>query len=258
MNPDYIPTVFVALILTPNQAGLFDEIEAEAVDVLNGKPISRTVMRSKSCDSVFLECEHISLVLSWSTLPEADVLTLAIGPRRARTLHSEEAQASANKLRELVQRGEALFEVSRSIWQITFLPLTDETVRNHAGRLTAILSATHQEDTPFIALRPDDPPNPEPAGFLPKANGLLEKMRASYNTANEEPSWAMQASALALSSTFVLVTPPVGIAMFTYAALRQGTDMDLLPRTLDVAKWVPGQGQSRVNKRGLMVSIVPD
>ena len=43
----------------------------------------------------------------------------------------------------------------------------------------------------------------------------------------------MQISALALSCTFVIVTPPVGAAMFAYAALRQGKDMDLLPKNLN-------------------------
>ena len=48
-----------------------------------------------------------------------------------------------------------------------------------------------------------------------------------------DPSWAIQASALALSTTFAIVTPPVGIAMFAYAALRQSTAMDLLPRQFE-------------------------
>ncbi|MEL6934343.1 MAG: hypothetical protein AAFO17_14845, partial [Pseudomonadota bacterium] len=53
---------------------------------------------------------------------------------------------------------------------------------------------------------------------------------------SDAPSLPLQASALALSTTFVLVTPPVGIAMFTYAVLRQSVDMDLLPRNWDFLK----------------------
>lgn len=258
MNPDITPTVFVALSLTPNQFCLFEELEVEAVDVLNERIVARSVVHTDRCESVFLDSERIRLALSWSSLVDSDVLTLAMGPRSDPILGTEDARRSAEQLRELVKRGEALFDVGRSVWQISLRPLDEETLRSHAARLEAMDGSEDPQDSAFVDFNQNELPNPQAPAYFKKATGLFEKLRLSFKAANEEPSWAMQASALALSSTFVLVTPPVGIAMFTYAALRQGTDMDLLPRNLEVAKWAAGQQRSSVNKRGLKVSIVVD
>lgn len=256
MKPQNTPTVFVAMVLAPNQFGLFEEVETEAFDVRQAPPSSRSVLKTETGESIFLEYERVSIVLGWSTLPDSEILTIAVGPRSDTVLPEDEAHVSAKQLRELVQRCEALFEVTKTIWQITFLPLSFDTMRNYADRLQETEKRSEHSDTQFIDLDFESVSTPKAPSYMARASGLIETLRTSLKAANAEPSWAMQASALALSSTFVLVTPPVGIAMFTYAALRQGSDMDLLPRELG---WgAAGRGTPNVNKRGLKVSVVAD
>jgi len=231
-----IPTVFVALRLTDNQVDLFGEIEIEARDILGDRPCLRSNAEARIDDLILLDCEHVRMALGWSALETGDVLTLAVGARPDHPFPSEQARDAADFLRDLVSRAEALFEVEQSLWQIASVPLSADAIGDHAAQLSGVKKAS--PGAPFLTFEPDQKPRAEERSEDRSAGDFLTGIRDALNEANEEPSWAMQLSALALSSTFVLVTPPVGIAMFTYAALRQGTDMDLLPRNLDISKWL--------------------
>jgi len=237
MKPDQTPTVFVALMLAPDQFDLFDEIEAEAIDILDENTMPGGCKLMDDDELVVLDRDHIRIAMAWSTLPNGeDALTLAVGARHDLMLPGKEARKAADMMRQLVQRAEALFDVHRSLWQIALLPLNDETMRSHAKLLSNMSTETaFHGGVPFITFEPDAPKSEETNLPDKSTDDFLTGIVTAMNEANEEPSWAMQASALALSTAFVLVTPPVGIAMFAYAALRQGKDMDLVPQTTDAS-----------------------
>ena len=240
MTDAQTPTVFVALMLAPGQFGLFEEIEDEAAEVLDERPTSRAGRIADGDDLVLLDRDNLRLALAWSALPSGEALTLAIGAQPDRMLGRDEAREAATLLRDLVQRAEALFEVQQSLWQIALLPLTSETMDDHALRLSLLdPEGSYQTQLGAITIDPDQihaRPRVERKGT--SAGDVLAEIRAAVGT-DEAPSWAMQASALALSTAFAIVTPPVGIAMLTYAALRQGTDMNLLPGQLNVGQADP-------------------
>ena len=73
------PTVFVALMLAPNQADLFDEIEAEATDILSSRAATHEARHVEGNDLVLLDRDNVRLGLGWAKLPSGDALTLAIG-----------------------------------------------------------------------------------------------------------------------------------------------------------------------------------
>ena len=93
----------------------------------------------------------------------------------------------------------------------------------------------YQIGTTFLMVDPEQAPSPDLGTDDHINHDQLPERHEAMDVEEADPSWVIQASALALSTTFVLVTPPVGLAMFTYAALRQGTAMDLIPRSLDFA-----------------------
>ena len=260
MSLNQIPAVFVALFLTPNQFDLFDEVKAEAVDVLEEWSGIRPELTSTSDDTFFLDWDSIRVGLSWTTLPAGDVLTLAIGTLPSRRLTHEQAEEIGDKLRKITSCAEALFEVNRSLWQITSMPLTLGCIRNHKESLLELdLSSGSAARLSFFAFEPNE------LEYLgERGSNISENMpvEAEIATSEEidESGWALQMSALALSTAFVLVTPPVGVAMFTYAALRQTTNMDLLPRSLGSPN--PGttvsQRRSITNNRGQQISMVVD
>ncbi len=235
MSLEKTPTVFVALMLAPEQLDLFEEIEAEAIDIFGDVSDARAHFASRGEDLVFLDHGAMRMALGWSTLPTGDALTLAVGAQPDKVLSREDARVAADMLRKLVGRAEALFDSRHALWQIALLPLQTTTMDNHAGQLRTLDPATgYQGGMPFVTVELDQPHAIEqPSAHSKTAEDYLSGIRAAFEDANDNPSWAMQASALALSTAFTLVTPPIGIAMFTYAALRQGKDMDLLPRNID-------------------------
>ena len=256
LKHDQIPTVLVALMVSPNQFCLFDEIEAEAVDIMGACQTSSANIKG-SRSAVMLDCLNLRVGIAWSRLATGEVLTLSIGSQPGLAPTHDEARQAGDKLRQLVLCSEALFDVKQTLWQVAALPLDANTMAQHVSRIGDLEHSRFQEDAQFYVFEPDQMDGDDAAAD--PASRLLNGTPAGEDAPKDDVSWAMQASALALSSAFVLVTPPVGIAMFTYAALRQGTDMNLLPRNLDLAKWASSTGQklSSVNKRGLKVSVLP-
>ena len=221
MNPEQTPTVFVAILIAPDQFDLFSEILFEAIDVLDEHTHPMSGVISSQDDLVILDRDCLRMALGWSTVSSGDVLTLSVGTRPEQKTPDQGARFAADMLQKIVKRAEALFEVQRSLWQVAMLPLTPKTIKAHANQLEIMGSEIrYQIGTPFVQVDLDDAPEPSDL--------------AMHEPEEADPSWVIQASALALSTTFVLVTPPVGLAMFTYAALRQGAAMDLLPRNIDL------------------------
>lgn len=233
MGPSQTPTVLVALQLLPGQFDLFEEIAAEAIDVLNTRPAFSdcTVQGDKSL--VILDCDRLRFAMNWSDKPGCDVMTLAIGAKPKQSLPEEEARLAADVLREILSLAQALFEADDPFWQLTLLPLTAKTIIKHTQQIDSIdgtLVAKKMAGSPFMTI--DTQPNIEAA----EGADLQVQMVDDPGDFSPEPSsWAMQTSALALSTTVMLVTPPVGVAMLAYTALRQGTEMDLLPRKLGLS-----------------------
>lgn len=234
MSVEQTPAVFVAVLLAPDQFDLFSEILTEAIDVLDEHTHAMSGTVRSMDDLVLLDRDCLRMGLGWSSVPDGDVLTLSVGARPDQPLPGQGARFAADMLQKLVIRAEALFDVKRTLWQVAMLPLNPKTIAAHAKQLEIMNSEIrHQIGTQFLQLDPNQAHCS--ASTLPRAEdsaGLAAHHDAN-DLAEPDPSWVIQASALALSTTFVLVTPPVGLAMFTYAALRQGTAMDLLPRSLD-------------------------
>ena len=228
MSLKQTPTVFAALLLSTNQFDLFDEIAAEAVDIIDEFGFEHSGLVHAGKRLIFLEVGPIRFALGWSSLKSGDVLTLAIGSRGKYALSVEEAHVAGKMLRELVSRSDALFEVMRPYWQIAVLPLDAESMEQHALQLSKLSSKGRQHQSQqFISVDPKSLDRHDADAHEVTTQDIIER---------DAPSLPLQASALALSTTFVLVTPPVGIAMFTYAVLRQSVDMDLLPRNWDFLK----------------------
>lgn len=237
MSADQTPTVFVAVLVASNQFDLFSEILSEAIDVLNEHthPMSGT---SSSCqDLVMLDRDNLRMALGWSSVSEGDVLTLAVGTNPDQDMPGQGARFAADMLKQIVARAEALFEVKRTLWQVALMPLNAETIEAHAEQLDIMETGIrYQVGTPFVRVDLGHSQNagPDYQGHAANDDGASGSAFAP-DPSVADPSWVIQASALALSTTFVLVTPPVGLAMFTYAALRQSASMDLIPRNLDFA-----------------------
>lgn len=220
------PTVFVALMLAPNQADLFDEIEAEATDLLSQRVASRESRIADGNDLVLLDRDNLRLGLGWASLPSGDALTLAIGAPPTALLSDKDARDAAALLRDVAQCAEALFDVRQTLWQVAQIPLSAESMDDHATRLALFdPDAKYASNPIFIEAeatqrkaRPKDKDQGnDPIDVLSSLREIVE--------GSERPSWALQASALAMSTAFALVTPPVGIAMLTYTALRQSEDL---------------------------------
>ncbi len=232
MRPGQTPTVFTTLRLSPGQFGLFEELAAEALEVLNTQPafFNCTVQGNKAL--VILDCTNLRVVMNWSEKSEGDVMTLAIGARPKQSLPEAEARLAADILREVLSLAQALFEAEPPLWQVTLLPLTAETIIKHnqqIGSADGKHAAGSQIGSSFMTI------DTQPSMEQQKDSELQQQdvsARSQNTPATEQASWAMQTSALALSTTVMLVTPPVGVAMLAYTALRQGTEMDLLPRKL--------------------------
>lgn len=240
MKPDQVPTVFVALLLAEGQHDLLEEIKEEASSVLEDCEITKLSEAWDSDDLMVLDGDSLRLTLSWQSQPLGDVLTVAVGAQPDQTLPADQARRAADMLRDLVQRAEALFDVHRALWQIATLPLDAVALARHADQLgTLERDYTSLSNPPFISFEPGPCQNGDQTQKPDQAEGLLGNFLTAIDAANEEPSWAMQASAFAVSTTFVLVAPPVGVALFTYAALRQGSEMDLLPGTADIVNSSP-------------------
>lgn len=236
MKPDQVPTVFVALLLEDGQHDLFEEIKEEASIVLGEWDIEKLSGTRDGERLMYLDGDCLRLTLSWQTLPLGDVLTVAVGAQPDRVVPADQARGAADMLRDLVQRAEALFEVHRALWQISTLPLNANALARHGDQLgTLERDYSSHSNPPFISFEPRPCQIGARASNQDQGEGLLSNFLTAIDAANEEPSWAMQASALAVSTTFVLVAPPVGVALFTYAALRQGSEMELLPATTNTA-----------------------
>lgn len=243
MSPNKTPTIFVALRLTPDQFGLFEEVEAEGIDVLNQFADPSSVRATRHKRGVLIDRGCIRIALGWMASPDGDALTLAVGLNPEQNKHSDIKDQAVAIFRELVARAEALLEIDQALWQIAALPLTEDSMGKHTDQLESFWSNADQgAGSPFVTFRPEKAR--EPVAVRATQQTLPAQGFTAENPETVEPSWAMQASALTLSTAFVLVTPPVGIAMFTYAVLRQGKSMDLLPRNLDVAQIFPAEEEA--------------
>ncbi|MEO9896128.1 MAG: hypothetical protein ABJD13_15285 [Paracoccaceae bacterium] len=222
------PTVFVALMLAPNQADLFDEIEAEAADILSNRVASREARSAEGNDLVLLDRDNLRLGLGWASLPSGDALTLAIGAPPGALLEDKDARDAAALLRDVAQCAEALFDVRQTLWQVAQIPLSADSMDDHATRLALFdPDAKYATNPIFIEAeatqrtsRPKNDDQDNDQGHIDVLSSLRDIIEGT-----ERPSWALQASALAMSTAFAIVTPPVGIAMLTYAVLRQGEDL---------------------------------
>ncbi len=229
MSAEQTPAVFVAVLVASNQFDLFSEILTEAIDVLDEHTHAMSGSILSSDELILLDRDCLRMAIAWSHVPAGDVLTLSVGARPDQPLPGQGARFAADMLQQLVLRAEALFDVKRTLWQVAMLPLNQKTIEAHARQLEIMESEIrYQIGTPFLQVDPDQS---QESDTLACHDAMHHEPTTSVEDA--DPSWVIQASALALSTTFVLVTPPVGLAMFTYAALRQGTAMDLLPRHLD-------------------------
>jgi hypothetical protein len=236
MRPDQVPTLFVALVLVPDQFELFEEIGAEAIDIFDEDASVSSSVVSGGKQLILLDRDHMRMALAWTATPAGDVLSLAIGAVPGQSISADAARMAADMLRELESRASALFEVRRALWQITLLPLDAAALKNHA-RQQGIFDPRvgNQVGSPFFTVEPDR----KPVAVAARSRKASRDLLAAAMPKLAEANWTKQASALALSTTFVLVTPPVGIAMLAYAALRQGKDMDLLPRDLEISLPAP-------------------
>lgn len=250
MSAEQTPAVFVAVLLAPDQFDLFSEILTEAIDVLDEHTHVMSGTVSSSPDLVLLDRDSLRMALGWSQVPAGDVLTLSVGARPDQPLPGQGARFAADMLQQLVQRAEALFEFKCTLWQVAMLPLNSDTIDAHAKQLEIMDSEfRYQIGTQFVCVDVDQAEQSESENRSANAPGKFAEQNVAMEPADADPSWVIQASALALSTTFVLVTPPVGLAMFTYAALRQGTGMDLIPRSLDFSSadlpWFKNQGSQQ-------------
>ncbi|MEP0954125.1 MAG: hypothetical protein ABJG96_19510 [Paracoccaceae bacterium] len=218
------PTVFVALMLAPNQADLFDEIEAEATDILSNRAASHEARHAQRDDLVMLDRDNLRLGLGWATLPSGDALTLAIGAPPNAALSDKDARDAAALLRDVAQCAEALFDVNQTLWQVAQIPLSAKSMDDHTTRLALFdPDAQYASDLIFIEASASQyraPANDADTNHV----DVLSELRQIIG-GHERPSWALKASALAMSTAFALVAPPVGIAMLTYTALRQSEDI---------------------------------
>lgn len=240
MSANKTPTIFVALQLTPGQFGLFEEVQLEAVDVLNPSADPSALRAFRHDTGVVFDRGCVRIALGWLAFPDGDVLTLAVGLNPDEPKKTDEQNQAVALFREVVARAEALLEIEHSRWQIAAMALTADAIAKHAEQLLALRAEPDQlADAAFVTFKPEKaraPVTPPVTTDSPLVEGA-----AMANAQGDEPSWAMQASALTISTAFVLVTPPVGIAMFTYAVLRQGKSMELLPRNLDAAQLFPSE-----------------
>ena len=236
MSAEHIPAVFVTALLSPNQYDLFSELLTEAIDVLDEHTHPMSGSTATRDDVVVFDRQCLRMAVSWSTVPAGDVLVLSVGARPEHPFPDKGARFCAEVLEKVLQRASALFEVQRTLWQVVMRPLNNETIDAHAYQLEAMDFETmnsdrqYQTDAQFVRVFPDPAQKDED-----ELNSMVADLSSKSDEGEQEGerNWALQASALALSTTFVLVTPPVGLAMFAYAALRQSTAMDLLPRNLD-------------------------
>ena len=218
------PTVFVALMLAPNQADLFDEIEAEATDILSSRAATHEARHVEGNDLVLLDRDNLRLGLGWAKLPSGDALTLAIGAPPNATLGDKDSRDAAALLRDVAQCAEALFDVNQTLWQVAQIPLSRQSMDDHATRL-ALFDPDAQYASDLIFIEASASQYRPPAQDTDASHvDVLSELREILG-GQERPSWALQASALAMSTAFALVAPPVGIAMLTYTALRQSEDM---------------------------------
>ncbi len=212
------PTTFVALQLAPGQFDLFDEILEEAEELLDTLEASRSGSQHDGDDLVFLNRDAVRLGLGWVELPHGDALTLAVGATPDEMLDGDLLRHGAQILRALTTRAEALFDAHQTLWQVAEVPLTAESMDDHATQLALL-----EHDTARVA-----PLQPEEARMVPLRMpardeaelDVLAGLRAAVEV-EEGPSVAMQMSAFALSTACLIVNPPVGASMLTYAALRQ-------------------------------------
>lgn len=235
MRPGQTPSVFVTFRLAPGQFDLFEELAAEAIEVLNTRPPFADCTVQGDRTLIILDCVHMRFAMNWSERSGADVITISIGAKPKHTLPDAEARLAADVLREILALAEALFDADRPVWQLTSLQMTAETIIKHSqqiGPVEGTLCATQKAGSPFMTI--DTQPSVEAA----KRTDLEQQAQMPDNpdlATPEQSNWAMQTSALALSTTVMLVAPPVGVAMLAYTALRQGTEMNLLPRKLGPA-----------------------
>ncbi len=218
------PTVFVALMLAPGQADLFDEIEAEAADLLSDRVASREARIAEGNDLVLLDRDNLRLGLGWASLPSGDALTLAIGAPPGAPLDDKDAREAATLLRDVAQCAEALFDVRQTLWQVAQIPLSADSMDDHATRLALFDPDAKYASNPIFIEAEATQRKPRSKKGDNDNIDVLSSLREIIE-GSERPSWALQASALAMSTAFALVTPPVGIAMLTYTALRQSEDL---------------------------------
>jgi len=238
MRPHQTPTLFVAILLEPDQFGLFEEIEVEAIDILDVERSTSFDRISEKKTLVLIDHDNTRLALGWFRSPMGDTLSIAVGARPGHVMPENDARHAADMARELVTRAEALFAARRAQWQIALLPLNIDAMESHAMQIDTFDPAdSYQAGSPFMTVKPDAKAAAPKPQRVPASIAHLDPTadpRSDLSKTEVDTNWTKQASALALSTTFVLVTPPVGFAMLAYAALRQGKDMDLLPQSLDM------------------------
>lgn len=231
MSSEQVPNIFAGLFLSKGQYDLFEEVEEEAIDLFGSVSSEDSGQEPDGVRTILIDSTRFRLAVTWATLSEVDLLSLAIGAHRSDQLSREDIQDATDMMGSLFRRAEALFEVQRSVWQIAIAPLTAETMRAHAKSLGS--PDVRSGDVHFLSFKPNRAMDTATAEPKISSSELLKNMQAAGDEDSVKSSWAMQASALAMSTAFVFVTPPVGIAMLTYAALRQGNDMDLFSSNAD-------------------------
>lgn len=233
MSTDQIPSFFAGLVLTPGQFDLFEEVEEEAIDLFDGIVSFDGVLARKQADpdpshkTIVIDCGKYRVALAWTFATDWDVLGLGISPTPSVELSQDDIDTGTELMGLLYKRAKALFDRKRTVWQIAMLPLSEPTMRAHAQSITSQDGQGIGQQ--FLTFEPNRSRNSDKTEPVTSSSNLLKQMQSSAEEVEEEekPSLAMQVSALAISSAFVFVTPPVGVAMLTYAALRQASDMDL-------------------------------
>lgn len=189
---------------------------------------------SWDCDDlVFLDFDGMRVALQHVKLQDHNSNCLCIGVGAAPNSAPLIPSTCAYEAERLVQLISKMYQVSTVMWHNHSGILDASSMDSFGDELAKMIDHLNDCLTDLAPLKEDPSSNlPTPENTLPKPASritdetALAKLRDSLaqHHDNKKSRPAIQATVYLMASTFLFLAPPVGSALFSYAALRNALD----------------------------------